>query len=429
MSIEQNKLIMYRMISEIWNQGHYEVADELFAAQHTSPSAPDLPPGPEGVKVLARMFHKAMPDYHMRIDMIVADKTQVAARFIQSGTHTGAPLMGLEPSGRQAEWTEIGVLQIEDGQIVRSWYEVDMLGMIQQLNASPTTEDQKKILSHLADELWDKGNYDVVDELFSPDLIDNNPLPGITPGREGYRQAAILMRTAFPDFKIEMLHQLAEGNLAVDHWQGTGTHLDDFLGIPGTGKQIRVDGLGLGRIDPTGRIVERWGQMTAMELMQQIGVMPGADGQLPTVALPEVKGAYKPEAEEINEIVHRYVNQMWNAGDLDAAGELIHSQATTPYQPELPRGAEGAKAFISGFRSAFPDIGYEIEYRVTDGDLVAILARLSGTHEGEFLGVPATGKAVSFEKFSLKKIVEGSILVNWAIIDMLGLFQQLQPDG
>jgi predicted ester cyclase len=134
MSIEQNKTIMHRMIEEIWNQGKLATADELFASEHFSPSAPDLPKGPESVKMLASMFRAAMPDYHMDIDMIVADENQVAARFTQSGTHTGADLMGMPPSGRKATWTEIGVLRIQDGQIVESWYEVDMLSMLKQLS-------------------------------------------------------------------------------------------------------------------------------------------------------------------------------------------------------------------------------------------------------------------------------------------------------
>jgi len=134
MSVEQNKQIMRRMIEEIWNKGNLLVADELFAADHYSPSAPDLPRGPESVKMLVTMFRSAMPDYHMIIDMILADDHKVVARFIQSGTHVGAPLMGMPPSGRRAEWTEIGVLEIENGMIVRSWYEVDMLSMLQQLN-------------------------------------------------------------------------------------------------------------------------------------------------------------------------------------------------------------------------------------------------------------------------------------------------------
>jgi predicted ester cyclase len=134
MSIEQNKTIMRRMSEEIWNQGKLATADELFAPEHFSPSAPDLPKGPESVKMLASMFRSAMPDYHLDIDMIVADENQVAARFTQSGTHSGADLMGMPPSGRKATWTEIGVLRIQGGQIVESWYEVDMLAMIKQLS-------------------------------------------------------------------------------------------------------------------------------------------------------------------------------------------------------------------------------------------------------------------------------------------------------
>ena len=133
MSIEDNKHIMRRMIEEVWNAGNLSMADDLFSPDHTSPSAPMLPPGSEGVKMMADMFQKAMPDYHMNIDLMVADENQVVGRFTQSGTHTGGDLMGMKASGRKATWTEIGVLRIEKGKIVESWYEVDMLSMIQQL--------------------------------------------------------------------------------------------------------------------------------------------------------------------------------------------------------------------------------------------------------------------------------------------------------
>ena len=136
MTIDQNKQIMRRMIEEVWNQGNLATADELFVPTHTSPSAPQLPPGSEGVKFLVKAFREAMPDYHMTIDLIVADEKQVVGRFTQSGTHTGSDLLGMKTSGRKATWTEIGVLKIENGKIVESWYEVDMLSMIQQLNGT-----------------------------------------------------------------------------------------------------------------------------------------------------------------------------------------------------------------------------------------------------------------------------------------------------
>ncbi len=136
MSIEQNKQIMRRMIEEIWNQGNLATAEELFAPDHTSPSAPQLPPGADGVKMLVKMFREAMPDYHMTIDLMMSDENKVVGRFTQSGTHTGGDLMGMKASGRKATWTEVGVLKIKDGKIVESWYELDMLSMIQQLNGT-----------------------------------------------------------------------------------------------------------------------------------------------------------------------------------------------------------------------------------------------------------------------------------------------------
>ncbi len=134
MTIQQNKIIMYRLLDEVWNQGKLEVVDEIMSADHTSPSAPFLPPGPEGTKIIVSMFRKAMPDYHLKVDLIMADEHKVVARFTQHGTHSGEPLMGMPPSGRRAEWTEIAVLEIKDGKIVKSWYETDMLAMVNQLN-------------------------------------------------------------------------------------------------------------------------------------------------------------------------------------------------------------------------------------------------------------------------------------------------------
>lgn len=132
-NVEQNKIITYRLLNEVWNQGKLEVVDEIMSPEHTSPSAPSLPPGPEGTKMIVNMFRSAMPDYHLKIDLIMADEHKAVVRFTQRGTHTGEALMGMAPSGRRAEWTEIAVLEFSNGKIVKSWYETDMLAMVKQL--------------------------------------------------------------------------------------------------------------------------------------------------------------------------------------------------------------------------------------------------------------------------------------------------------
>jgi predicted ester cyclase/ketosteroid isomerase-like protein len=188
---EQNKMIMWRMIDEIWNQGRFEVADELFAPTHMSPSAPDLPPGSEGVKMLAQMFRAAMPDYRMTIDLMFADDCKVVGRFTQSGTHTGGDLMTMKASGRKATWTEIGVLEIENAQIVKSWYEVDMLAMIKQLS-TPTTREVVDLYYKYAN----AGDWDSWCGLFAENYTMDEQLAGHIEGLPNLRS---IMKGFTPD--------------------------------------------------------------------------------------------------------------------------------------------------------------------------------------------------------------------------------------
>src|SRR5271166_426204 len=136
MSPEEQKRLMSRFIEEVWNKGNLDVADEIFDRQATSPSAPQLPPGPEGVKVIARMFRSAFPDFHMKIDDLIADGDMVVGRFTEGGTHSGT-FMGIAPTGKKVEFTEIGILRLANDKVVESWYATDMLRLLQTLGAVP----------------------------------------------------------------------------------------------------------------------------------------------------------------------------------------------------------------------------------------------------------------------------------------------------
>ena len=207
--IDRNKLIMWRMIDEIWNQGKLEVADELFAPDHTSPSAPDLPPGSEGVKMLAKMFREAMPDYRMTIDLMVADENQVVGRFTQSGTHTGGDLMTMKASGRKATWTEIGVLKIVNDKIVTSWYEVDMLAMITQLTTPTAREIVDLYYKHA-----NAGNWDAWCDLFADDIVMDEQLAGRVEGLTVLRDIMKGFPEAYAKFQNVPKEIVIEGNQA-----------------------------------------------------------------------------------------------------------------------------------------------------------------------------------------------------------------------
>jgi hypothetical protein len=136
MSPQDNKALMTRFIEEVWNAGNLDVADEIFDPQATTPGIPQLPPGPEGAKVVARMFKAAFPDFHITIEDLVASGDRVAARFSQTGTHQG-PFMGVAPTGARVQFGEIGIVRVAGGKVVESWYESDMLSLYQQLGIVP----------------------------------------------------------------------------------------------------------------------------------------------------------------------------------------------------------------------------------------------------------------------------------------------------
>ena len=135
-SATESRAIFRRVIEELWNQQKLDVADELFAADHESPSAPGLPSGPAGRKMIAGMFPAAFPDLHVDIEIEIAEGDMVGGRLRQTGTHTGpmvSPTGTIPPSGKAVDFTEVAMLRIVDGKVATSWYWTDMIGLLTQI--------------------------------------------------------------------------------------------------------------------------------------------------------------------------------------------------------------------------------------------------------------------------------------------------------
>lgn len=136
MSIEDNKRLVERFYSEVWDRGNVDVAFDVFAEDYVRP---DLRPtaatsGPEGQAKIAADFRRAFPDLRSRLDLILAEGDLVAARWTTTGTHTGA-WAGVEPTGKAVEFAGVNIFRIRDGKIVEIWNHRDDLGLMQQLGA------------------------------------------------------------------------------------------------------------------------------------------------------------------------------------------------------------------------------------------------------------------------------------------------------
>jgi len=135
------------------------------------------------------------------------------------------------------------------------------------------SEENKAVARRLVEEVWNKKNLDLIDEIIAADYVDHTLPTGVPPGREGAKAFIGAYLNAFPDLKITVEDMLAEGDKVVTRWSATGTHTGELLGIPATGKQVTVTGLDITRFSG-GKSVEYWGQFDQMGMMQQLGVIP-----------------------------------------------------------------------------------------------------------------------------------------------------------
>ena len=136
------------------------------------------------------------------------------------------------------------------------------------------SEQNKALVRRTLEEIWNKGNLAVADELIAPNHVAHDPAslnPGSGP--EATKQQASTYRTAFPDLHITIEDQVAEGDQVVTRWTATGTHRGDLMGIAPTGKQMTITGINISRI-AGGKAQEDWTNWDTIGMMQQLGAVP-----------------------------------------------------------------------------------------------------------------------------------------------------------
>jgi steroid delta-isomerase-like uncharacterized protein len=137
------------------------------------------------------------------------------------------------------------------------------------------SEENKAIARRFFDLVNDR-NLDGLTEIIAPDAVDHdpqNPLPGTGP--EVAQQVMAGYIQAFPDLRITVDDQIAEGDRVATRWTGTGTHQGDLMGIPGSGKHSTVTGISIDRIE-NGKIVESWTNWDTLGMLQQLGAITAA---------------------------------------------------------------------------------------------------------------------------------------------------------
>lgn len=131
---------------------------------------------------------------------------------------------------------------------------------------------------------------------------------------------------------------------------------------------------------------------------------------------------------EAEQLVRRLHRALLDSRDVTTVDEFFADDFISHNQPPgLEAGAAGVKQFFAMFRDAFPDAQVSINEVIADGDRVAVATTLTGTHEGEVLGIAPTGRQVSVTGIDLLRVQDGRIVEHRGLTDTVGLMSQLAP--
>ena len=136
-----------------------------------------------------------------------------------------------------------------------------------------SAEQMKSAIRRFIEEAVNKGDLSVVDDVYSEDFVDHDlGHPDFGTGTEAVRREVRFYRKGFPDIHQEIHELLADGDVVVNRWTTTGTHLGEFAGMPATGKRMTSRGLTLSRFGPEGKVVEVYNVYDRFAWMQQWGL-------------------------------------------------------------------------------------------------------------------------------------------------------------
>ncbi len=227
--------------------------------------------GKDGFKGFMQNWVEMSSDLRVEVTHQHPSDNAVVNEIIATGTHDGpfvTPDGEIGPTGRHLEIPGVEVWEVTDGRLRRLRNYVDAASLWRQIVAPATTEAR---IRQFYDEVANKGDYDRIPEFATEDWVDHEDFPGISPNREGIGQFLTMFRTSFPDIKFTVDEVLVAGDLATVRTRISGTHQNEFMGAPATGKSFEIQTIDILRMVGD-RAAEHWGVTDALGMLQQLGI-------------------------------------------------------------------------------------------------------------------------------------------------------------
>ena len=136
---------------------------------------------------------------------------------------------------------------------------------------SNTQSKNKAVARRVFDEILSQGKFEVADQIYAKDFVNHGQTRDASLKED--QDAARGWRLAFPDLKMTVVQEIAEGDLVTVLWTGTGTNTGEGNGLPATGKSGRIRGITIWRI-VNGKITEEWSAFDELSILKQLGLVP-----------------------------------------------------------------------------------------------------------------------------------------------------------
>ena len=134
------------------------------------------------------------------------------------------------------------------------------------------SDEAKAVVRRNTEEVQGRGNFEVFEQLFSPDFVDHTPQQGFGNDKQSVRILYQAMREAFPDFHADIHWQWADGDVVTTFKTYYGTHRGAIFGIAPTGRNVKFETVDVMRVRD-GRITDHWGVADLLSLVQQLGAL------------------------------------------------------------------------------------------------------------------------------------------------------------
>jgi steroid delta-isomerase-like uncharacterized protein len=388
-------------------------------------AAPGMPSGVEGARMFLNMNYASFPWSNYDIQHMIVDGDLVTVVFTIEGEHSGAPFFGVPASGKRFKVQCIEIERIPNEHFIEHWGGMDFMQLSAQLGLGFFGENRQQQQASVEADVrrlvdtyiggMNEGDIDKVMSAFADTFIDHQVVPGgAVMGNDAaeVRRAHVMLHEAFPDVKFGVRDLIIEGDTVFLLVRAEGTQTGSFFGMPATGKHIKWTATRILRY-ADGKFAEGTSELDQVSILQQMGILP----------TPPV--VYDTEGNKA--MVRALIDEI-NRGNPNAFARFMAPDVRTTFESAEEKPVKGIRALeadLGMLRSAFHDLKLEIETIAAYQDRVSVRVRYSGTHSGDYMGVPGTGKVYHWTGALTYRFEDGKIAEVWTNTDRFTLLQQV----